>query len=122
MEALAYLAGIDPIRVWNYRHFLTELVKKLDEIQLDKKISRPKDMLKWMHTLSRTELVSVIHWMMKKEDRVTGRTMQAIAAVFPSEYILACVWYFLARVYDRFLPGLNGPAEPKNSTEKKEES
>lgn len=122
VEALAYLAGIDPVRVWNYRHFLTELVKKLDEIQLDKKISRPKDMLKWMHTLSRTELVSVIHWMMKKEDRVTGRTMQGIAAVFPSEYILACVWYFLARVYDRFLPGLNGPADPKNSTEKKEES
>lgn len=134
VEALAYLAGIDPVKIWNYRHFLTELVRKLDAIQLDKRVSRPEDTLKWMRSLTRRDLVCVIHWMMKKEGSVTGRTMQGIAAVFSSEYVLACVWYFLAKVYERFLPRLNARADQKSedshlktdnhhiNTDRKEES
>ncbi len=125
VEALAYLAGIEPVKIWNYRHFLLELVRKLDAIQLDKRMGHPKDMVKWMRSLSRIELVSVIHWMMKKEGSVTGKAMQGIAVLFSSEYLLACVWYFLAQVYERFLPRISQTSEendPSSMTETEKEN
>lgn len=112
VEALAYLVGLEPVKVWKYRHFLRTLVSTLDAIRLDRRISSTKDLMKWLQSLDRKELVCAIHAVMKKDNEVTSRTLQAIASVFPTEYVLACVWIFLGAVYDRFTEKHGQPGTP----------
>lgn len=101
VEALAYSIGIDPVRLYSYYMFIQELLRKLQQIRLEPFTGRPESIMSWLHSLSREGLLAVFHRLIRDEDGLYKEYMNVLKSVFPAEFYLAWVWYFLEGVYER---------------------
>lgn len=95
-EVLAFIVGIDAYRQWDVMEFLAALTRRLHELHLNEKEVRKMLGQIARRSIDRTTAICFFHWMIRRSDDPGVYTrLQAAAAVYPSEVVLAWTWFFL---------------------------
>lgn len=93
VEALALLAKIDPVALYDYGDYLDQIVTQLDAI----KSSYDGDefrIVEFFSKMKREEIMVVLHRYLKKSGHFPSK-VEAIKEQIPLSYTLAWIWYCL---------------------------
>lgn len=100
LECLAYIAGLDAYREWDFDAFVHALFERLRE--LEGKISTTAGMFDALRKkeLDKAGATALFYSVLKNrpQDKARGE-LQPFAAIYPGEMALAWTWYFLEDVY-----------------------
>lgn len=98
-ETLAYVVSIEPVALYSSYDFIRMLLKKLDEIQIEKMPDHAREAISYLHSLSRDKMIALFHYLIKKNDGVRDLTIDSLFHLFRDEMVLAWTWYFLGEAY-----------------------
>lgn len=101
VEALAYLAGIDPAALYRYNDFIRLLINRLNRITITDLDPNSEDLMGRLVSLGREGITAAVHGLIVSSKGEAGEALRWIGRLFPSEFSLAYVWYFLEVAYER---------------------
>lgn len=102
VECLAYLAGLDPYKIWDLVAFLGALCARLTELEQATGNMSALAKTAAKHHVDKTSAVCLFHWMLTRSPIEKAKNdLRAFAALYPGEIALAWTWYFVEKVYGR---------------------
>lgn len=103
IECLAFLAGVDPYRLWSWNEFLAALMKKLEGLEEKRTDLATFWRAARAHELDRLKAICIFESVLEQAGTDSAKkTYGAFGALYPAEAALAWTWYFL-----KGLTGLN---------------
>ncbi len=94
IEALAYVAGLDPFHIWTVQDFLAQLHQKLITFEAKLKLDHVNDLstLLGRKDWDKMTIITLLYRALKNEEI---SKVASFALVYPGEVALAWTWYFL---------------------------
>ena len=100
VECLAYLAGLDPYKIWDLVTFLGALCTRLTELEQATGNMSALAKTAARHHVDKTSAVCLFHWMLTRSPIEKAKNdLRAFAGLYPGEIALVWTWYFVERVY-----------------------
>ncbi len=97
-EALAYIAKIDPVRLYSAYDFIRQLLIRLDEIRLDHIPADAESIIHYVYGLGSESIVALFHAILLREKGERNDLIGTLERLFYNHMMLAWVWYFLGEV------------------------
>ncbi|MCF0258745.1 MAG: patatin-like phospholipase family protein [Erysipelotrichaceae bacterium] len=101
VEALAYLAGVEPVMLYKYEDFVEALFKKLNAIPVSGFSTDIEAALEHLKELTEEGIIAWLHRGLQASGGEVTEVLRVAAGFFPSEFCLACVWYYLECAWTR---------------------
>lgn len=95
IEGLGLLARMEPIALYDYRTWLTELVGRLQALKVTETSDADYKMVETIYNIRREELPVRLHRMLVRGGGRFPAAVEKIRNRIPASYILACTWYFI---------------------------
>lgn len=104
IEALSYVAGLDPYHIWSVSSFLSKLDQKLESFR--DKVDDLTDLstlssLWGQKDLNKMAIITVFYKTLLHSPLEASQKLAPFGSVYPGEVALAWTWYFLEVVYGR---------------------
>ncbi len=104
IEALAYVAGLDPYHIWNVSTFLHTLHQKLEAFEA--KVDDLNDLstlskLWGQKDLDKISIITLFYRVLLHSKTETIQKLAPFGSLYPGEIALAWTWYFLEVGYGR---------------------
>lgn len=98
IEALALLAKVEPVALYDYKEFLKQVVEGLNALRLTRTYQNDFKMVEMFANLKRDELTVQLHRMLAAGQGTYPFAVERIKERIPSSYTLAYIWYFLEQL------------------------
>lgn len=98
-EALAYISGVDPARLYSAYHYVASLLKCLEAIKLDHIPDDASKIVSYLYSMGQEKLMPILHALIIHENGQRTDLISTLEHLFYDQMILAWVWYFLGEAF-----------------------
>lgn len=96
VEDLALLAGMDPVKLYEYDTFMEQLSRHLKNLPAPSMPRSVHESLQLLKSGGHEEVLNFLHAELVHNQGSLPVVMDPLKHIFETEYILACIWYCLA--------------------------
>ena len=98
VEALGLLGHVDPLSLYDYHHFLEEMVKGLSSLKATNTTDTDYKLVEIFSNLKRDELTIQLHRSLERNNGSYPQTIVRLRDLIPIPYTLALVWYYMEKL------------------------
>lgn len=95
IECLAFEVGMDPVRLYDFNHFLRDLDERLASLPEPAALENPKALHEFLHNRKKEEVLHFFHMVLVQNKGRLPLVYEPLKTVFEIQYVLAQVWYAL---------------------------
>lgn len=116
VEALALMAKVNPIALYDYRDFLEKIIENLESVSITKLNPEEFALMNLFHAISKEELPTQLYKMLQANGGRFSERIESLKQRIPVSYTLAVIHYILQLLLEQLSP------KPTSQTPEPEQS